>query len=484
MFAEPRKWRRLRTICLSLVGPFLAPLMVFLPVGPAVAQVGPDVIVGGTAVSGFNGSNQNDTVKWGAFGDITAYSIATTSCNKGDMNLAWVDTTRFHPVIGGNMFRLKDGRFEHIGQSWLKHAFCALSETLCGSCSGTPCSSLGVGCSDPYTASRNGTQSLLGPKYQVNAATGVFTWPHPTPSGNATIRGRLQVQTDDVTPSLNPGALYFVEAQYVTEDDATWGHKNNNASWREVTISSSLFLTTSGPTMQEEPGILAWLAHDPGVTMGKISVQNDGLFWVGYSVTDEGGGLWHYEYAIQNLNSDRSGQSFSIPIPAGVNVSNIGFHDVDYHSGDGIGGVDQDGTDWPGVLAGGSLTWATTDFNTNPNANALRWGTLYNFRFDADVPPTSGTATFGLFKPPDPGDPTSQTVALQVPSVPVGCSCMGNLDGSTAVDGGDIQFFVDMAVNGLPVDPCAELAVPNEVPLDMDDVNEMVTLLLTGTTCP
>lgn len=461
---------------------WLAGLLLFACAAPAVSGNGPDVIVGGTAVSGSNGSNQNDTVKWGSSGSITAYSIATTSCNVGTAQLQWVDSTPAHPVIGQNMFRLKDGRFEQIGQSWLKHAFCALSQNLCStSCQGTGCSTLGIGCSDPYTASRNGSQSLLGPKYQVNAATGVFPYPHPSPSGNSTIRGRLQVHTNDVTPSLNPGALYFVEGQYVTADDASFGNQNNNASWRQVTINSSLFLTTTGTTHQMEPGILAWFNTDPTVNLAKVSVPNDGLFWLLYQVTDLGNGTWHYEYAIQNLNSDRSGQSFSIPIPAGVNVTNIGFHDVDYHSGDGIGGVNQDGTDWPGVVSGGSLTWATTDFATDQNANALRWGTLYNFRFDADVPPESGAATLGLFKP---GTPTSATAAIQVPSVPTVCACLGDVDGSNTIDGGDIQLFVDMAVGGSPVDPCAEVAAPDGVPLDMADVSAMVSLLLAGTPCP
>ena len=33
------------------------------------------------------------------------------------------------------------------------------------------------------------------------------------------------------------------------------------------------------------------------------------------------------------------------------------------------------------------MTWSTETFATNQNANAIRWGTLYNFRFDADRPP-------------------------------------------------------------------------------------------------
>jgi len=43
------------------------------------------------------------------------------------------------------------------------------------------------------------------------------------------------------------------------------------------------------------------------------------------------------------------------------------------------------------------LTWSTETFADNPNANAIRWGTLYNFRFDADQSPRATTATIGFW---------------------------------------------------------------------------------------
>ncbi|MEL7210384.1 MAG: hypothetical protein AAGK32_19490, partial [Actinomycetota bacterium] len=69
-----------------------------------------------------------DVIVWEIFGsanfsqgDFRAYAIGTTSCNVGDVPLAWFANTNQHPVIGQNMFRLKPDakghpRFEQLGQ--------------------------------------------------------------------------------------------------------------------------------------------------------------------------------------------------------------------------------------------------------------------------------------------------------------------------------------------------------------------------------
>ncbi|MBX3393859.1 MAG: hypothetical protein KF841_00685 [Phycisphaerae bacterium] len=385
--------------------------------GDPRAPSGADVIVGGVGVSGFNGSNPNDVINNFAIADsIKAYSVATTSCNLGDAELNWFDCSdqnnpqcARHPVISQNMYRLKAGRFEQLGQSWLKHGFCALSENLCQlGCSATGCDTLGIGCSDPYTASRN--SSGLGPKSEVNAFTGVFPYPfNLQPSGNSNIRARLQVKVDDLTPSLNPGALYFVEAQYTAQDDAAAGNADNNASHRPISINASLNVSFTGPTVQQIPAIRAWKANDSGVVETDVRVPGEGLMILASKASDNGNGTWHYEYALYNQNSDRSARSFAITVGANTVVTNIGFRDVDYHSGEPYSG-----TDWTSSIVGGVLTWSTQTFAQNVNANALRWGTLYNFRFDADKPPaqSNGNATIGLFKP---GTPTSVTGAAVVP---------------------------------------------------------------------
>jgi hypothetical protein len=376
--------------------------------------VGPDVTV----------YEMDDVDNWGVVSGVRAYSVATRSCNQGDEPLNWCDsgagcgggtTSHDHPVIAQNLYRLKNGRFEQLGMSWLKHGFTALTQNLCCSCSGQGGSVLGVGCSDPYTASRNGSQSGLGPRYQVNANTGVFTYPPASGTGGSgTTYRRLQVDIADLSTAA--GVRYFAEAQYVTQDDATAGNQNNNASYREMSVSGSGTAWTFGfigGTVRERSAIYAWPVAEPGVTLVPTQVPNDGLFIVGYKATAITGGMYRYEYAVYNMNNDRSGGSFSIPVGNSVTVTNIEFHDVAYRNGDGNGNVSFSGADWTSTRTSTELTWACEAQIINNNANAIRWGTTYNFRFDSDAAPVSGMATLGLWKP---GTPTSMSINVDVPA--------------------------------------------------------------------
>src|SRR5205814_2078909 len=102
--------------------------------------------------------------------------------------------------------------------SLLKHGFYALSENLCcASCTATDGTHLGIGCADPYTSTRNGTQNSLGPRWQVNASTGTFAYPPANPGWTGTTARRLEFVASDVDPSS--GARFFAEAQYVARDE-------------------------------------------------------------------------------------------------------------------------------------------------------------------------------------------------------------------------------------------------------------------------
>lgn len=375
---------------------------------PHTPPRGPDVIVG--TLSGVTNFDSID--------GIEAFSVGTTSCNVGDDEISWSAFDNQHPVIAQNIFQLKDGRFQQVGMSWIKHGFIVSElDACCSNC--VPSGSnqrLGIGCADTYRSELNGTQSLMGPRSDVNPYTGEFDFPFTgrNQTGDAIFK-RLQVKIADLDPARDGGGLYFAEAHYITPDESASGNQNNNASYREIEITGSgtdwsADFSSSSSTQREEVGIRAWQDHDAEVVETDIQIADEGLFILAAKTTALGNGMWHYEYALQNLNSDRSAGAFSVPVPMTASVQNVGFHDVDYHSGEIY-----DGTDWAGQLSTGSLTWSTASFDVDPNANALRWGTLYNFRFDSDSPPGEGEVTIGLFKP---GTPVGVTAATIVPSGP------------------------------------------------------------------
>lgn len=400
---------------------------------------GPDVIVGD--LSGIS--------KWGTVGAVTGYSIGTTSCNIGTENLLWVAQSTNHPVIAQNMYRLKDGRFEQIGMGWLKHGFTALTGNLCGcGCNGQGGTVLGVGCSDPYGSSLNGDQNGfvcgsntcggLGPRSEVNPSKGTFEYPYGLngQSGNAIFK-RIQIDNNDVDPTLNPGASYYAEGHYISPDDADAGNHHNNASYESVSVGSfsggGWNLSVTGATSRGCPAIYAWQDDDPMVTIEVVEDASGGRFHVGYRVTDNGDGTSHYEYAVHNLNSDRAGREFSVPYTAGTTISNLYFHDIDYHSGDGaVIGTNYDGTDWATSTGPSSVSWFTSAESVDDNANALRWGTLYNFAFDANATPEAATATIGLYRS---GTPASLSVNVLAPGATPPCpwDCDGSLDGVVGV---------------------------------------------------
>ncbi|MCY2960275.1 MAG: hypothetical protein NTY35_08915 [Planctomycetota bacterium] len=371
---------------------------------------GPDVLIGDiTSIQ-----NANPT------GALDSFTLGTTACNVGNAVLSWSGPTSLHPVISETFYKYKvvdgSGRFEQIGMSWLKHGFASDTGSLCCTCQNPGNNQImGVGCSDPYSASQSGSQSTLTPRWQVNAHTGVFPYPGANPSWSGNTARRCEVALADLEPN-SAAVRYYAECTYVTADDAAAGNNNNNASYKQMAVTggpTNYTFATSGTTQRGVPAIRAWPLLEPGVTLTSVQVPGDGLFLVGSHATSLGGGLYHYEYAVHNMNADRAGGSFSVPIPSGALVTNIGFHDVTYRNGDGQGNVSQTSTDWAGAVVGGAVTWASETQAQNPNANAIRWATTYNFRFDSDAAPVSGVVTVGLWKP---GTPTSFAAAAEVPA--------------------------------------------------------------------
>ena len=358
-----------------------------------------------------------DTANYGAVDGIQAYSVGTTSCNVGDQPLWWCDRDQEycdatqHPVIAQNLYRLKDGRFEQLGASWLKHGFFSTNQPdpSCGPGCGPALfgDELGAGCTDVYNARLNGDRNYLGPRSEVNGATGLFPFPPTQPPSPQVIDQRLQVARDEVDPALNQGALYWIEGQYVTADDAAAENGLNNASYRRVTVApDTLDLDPTGGTLREQPAIAAWPVVDPEVELITVDTHYPPLpverFHVARKVTAldvtalDGGAAparYHYEYAVHNLNVNRAARALILTFPGATSITGAGFRDVDSHSGE-----PWETTDWEIAIEADGVTWFTDTCDVNPNANALRWGTLYSFWFDADRGPDGLLHALDLFE--------------------------------------------------------------------------------------
>jgi hypothetical protein len=431
---------------------------------------GPDVTV----------FNLIDMAYYGTVGGINAYAIGTDACNIGDAPVSWYSTTNQHPVIAQNMYRLLNGRFEQIGMSWLKHGFASTNSPGCGTCQPPPDggAQLGVSCTDAYGSGLNGSQGNLGPRSEVNATSGYYPFPFGGAPYSGVLARRLQVLQSDVNPTTNAGALYFAECQYVAPDDANWNNGLNNNTWRRISVPLTGTPSFVGPSVTQQPAIHAWAANDPTVVLANADYLEGTItarFVVGAKVTNNGNGTWNYEYAIQNINSHRSAGSVTVPMTLGVSVNNIGFHDVFYHSGEPYSG-----TDWTTTRSAGGLTWSTEPYAMNQNANALRWSTLYNYRFTANVPPTTGSISIGLFRPGTPASITANN--LPVPSVPPpSCDPDVNCDGSA--DGFDVETM-EQAVAGDMGNFCQPDADFNhDGSVDGFDV-ETVEQIVGGAPCP
>jgi hypothetical protein len=394
--------------------------------GPGAAQLvaGPDIIVGDLPAM-----VQIDP----AVGSQVGLGIATTSCDNGDQPVDFFALPNTdHPFFPENFYRMSGGadnleRFEQIGQSWIKHTFGADEDDDCSlGCNTNNCtqfSQLCPGCSDPYLADENGDYPLLGSRAWVNPFTGAMPSTAANHNGHVHdgVSHRVRVNVADLNTTLNTGATYFAEAAYLDPLEYTWcqthpGECNmyNNASYHQFHVNGTTSFTFSpvGQTVRMQPAIMAWT----GATVNQVQPDpgNDGISFVGFKVTSPAPGVYHYEYAVYNYNLDRSIQSFGVPLGAGAILSNIGFHAPPQEPGwanDGtFNNQGYSSMPWAVTQTSNSITWNSETFAQNQNANAIRFGTLYNFRFDADQPPQSADATVGFFKTGSP-----ETVPIQAP---------------------------------------------------------------------
>jgi hypothetical protein len=320
-------------------------------------------------------------------------------CNPGSIVIEWrAPMLPDHPKFGFMTAKLQNDRMIQISDwSYCKHAFLSLNDPgSCGTCQNTASANqMYIGCSDVYSAGNNASRDYLGPPEEIDPW--LATWnpigsyfdrgdPDVGPPNNTNgVRNTINVGTDNVKNRVTMkeadlvgaanGSLFF-QIHVLHEGEPAINRGNNimsrgfhlnwtGSTWQATTATAG---ATHGSLLTRWPGAT--------ITMGGNG-NDDGRFEIAVKVTGPTNGLWHYEYAVHNVDNARGGASLHIPVCSTGRVQNLGFRDIDQNALN----------EWIGTFSGGEVVW------TAPANNPHNWNQLLNFWFDSDVAPAAGTAT-------------------------------------------------------------------------------------------
>ncbi|MBL8756419.1 MAG: hypothetical protein JNK15_24205, partial [Planctomycetes bacterium] len=329
-------------------------------------------------------------------------SLAHSVCNVGSVPLPWQTAmTPNHPKVAFLLVRVANGRIEQISDaSHVRHLATTYGGSGgCGTCVDPLTTALlGVHCSDAQAAWQNGDRSWLAPSSEVNpwlgswnGVGGYFDRGDPSVGGTGAadglrsltssmaavfddVKNRVVVKEPDL---LTAGATWFYAAHLVHQGEALAARGDNLLSRRTTPAWNGSAWTFTDEVAAPIHGSI--LQRWPGAELNEgRNGDDDGRFVVGCVVTPLGNGQWHYEYALHNVDSDRGASTLRIPIDAAATASNFTFRDLDTLSFN----------NWPAARVGNELVWSPGIL-----ANPLNWNTIYNFGFDANVPPGSSGVT-------------------------------------------------------------------------------------------
>lgn len=292
-----------------------------------------------------------------------------------------------HPFLNWSMYREVDGRFEQMGVSGIKHAFLTINSNCTLNCNDNHI--LWPGCEDVYGVGTNDSSSVLGPRDELNAFEGTWdncgTFFDPEPctgsqqnSSSGTGQNRLVVNTNELTDNNNDAV--YMQSWYLIRDDInifnsmgyrTLNPSQNGGNWN-MSPSNDF---TNGPALDK---------YVPRNTIGSMQASqtiatSEGQFAVAVKVVDLGGGLYRYNYAIENYDFDPRFVNFNIPLANSAMVADTVFADPDTN----------DANNWQFSHSNGILSVIG---NTQ---NEQDWGELFSFSFTSDSPPYLRIMTIG-----------------------------------------------------------------------------------------
>ena len=332
-------------------------------------------------------------------------AMLNTMCNPGSVNIPWYQAMQpNHPMFGFIIARLHNDKIEQINEwSFCKHAFTSTNFSgACGSCQNPGTGALmGINCSDTYGAGNNADRTWLGPPQEINPWLGTWNplgsyfdigdpsqagFPAPADGNRSlsqsifdSVDNRVTVDEIDLT---TPGASYYYALQLIHEGESVANRGDNNAhrGMNPVWNGSTWSFSNNAETQDYGSVLDRWSGAE--VHVGRNG-NDDGRFYVASKVTSLGGGNYHYEYAVHNVDNSRAGGSFRLPIDAGATASNFTFGDIDT---DGA-------NDWTVARVGNEIVFTAT-IN-----NPIEWNTFYNFGFDANFAAGDSQCTIDAHRP-------------------------------------------------------------------------------------
>lgn len=326
-------------------------------------------------------------------------------CNVGTVPIDWLPAMNpRHPFYTFMLCRQNSGRFEQISDhSYVKHAFFPTNSNGCGICTFGSSSQLGPNCSDTYSSSLNANRYYLGPPEEIdpflaawNPVGSHFDRGEPDvgpPQNMDGIRSLTQAMANALDPVTHrievddadlaiPDAKYVYGAYVVVVGEFESVRTDNMITrvTRPTWSGSSWTFTDQGGASNG-----SILQHWTGATVTSASNgSDDGRFYVGVLVTGpDANGRWHYEYAVHNRDNSRGGASFRVSTCPSARVLNAVARDIDKDPSN----------DWGAAVGGGEIA-----FVAGPG-NALEWNSVYNFSFDCDAAPVSGSVIIDQARP-------------------------------------------------------------------------------------
>ena len=352
------------------------------------------------------------------------FGVGHSYCNSGSVNITWVANSGgvmvdTYPKIAFLLARERDGRMVQIsdrGHAKHSRAVFNFSSGPCAPCNSTGGSYFFVGCSDTYSSGINSNRYNLGPVSEIdpwlgtwNSQGSYFDRGDPAVTGSSAT-DRVQSLTSTQTSAFDPvknrvqvreselagGGQFFGQVHLVIQGEPI-ANRGDNLMSRPCTIQWNGSSWTSSVTGAALEGSVLRQWSGATVDVGGNALD-DGRFAVGVKVTGPQNGLYHYEYAIHNLDNSRGGAALRIPVDAGAVVTGFGVRDID----------DDPLNEWTGARVGNEIV-----FSAAAN-NAVEWNCIYNCWFDCSVPPSFGVVNVDQARP-GPGA-LSVAVTSEVPS--------------------------------------------------------------------